>query len=177
MLKKQLIKRTVALVTSLVLTVSLGFNGNIMTQKVVADTIPTDNLGALSGSAYALPLAYLMKTDGLRITKPSMTSNKTNISAYTIMDNDTLADFKLSPDWTCDSSYIDDSTDWTYTAVASNPNDRNQIFKTTMTQGSPFGYFELSGSNTVYLEKLRASFASRIVFEENYNGAKMWKAL
>ena len=41
----------------------------------------TDSTNALSGTAYALPLCYLMKKDGLRVTKPAMTSSNTNVSA------------------------------------------------------------------------------------------------
>lgn len=126
--------------------------------------------GALSGTAYALPLCYLMMKDGLRVTKPSMTSNETNISAYNILDNDTLCDFKIAPDWTCTNSNIDEINDWSYQALTTNG---NQKLKTTMTQGSPFTFFELTNSNVLYIEKLRVTFPSDIVFEDTYNGSKI----
>lgn len=94
----------------------------------------TDSTNALSGTAYALPLCYLMKKDGLRVTKPAMTSNNTNVSAYNIKDNDTLCDFKISPDWTCTNNNIDEVTDWSYKAVTTNPQNAGQKMYTTMTQ-------------------------------------------
>nr|MCR5704910.1 hypothetical protein [Eubacterium sp.] len=137
----------------------------------------------LSGSAYAFPLCYLMKEDGLRVTKASMLSIATrkegdkvypaNVSAYNSLDNDTLCDFKLSPNWTSTQCNIDDSSDWTYTSVCKNPSNSNQSMKTIMSHGSPFSYFELSNSNIFYLEKLRVTFPSEIVYEQNYNGVKM----
>ena len=133
----------------------------------------TDDTNALSGTAYAFPLSYLMKKDGLRVTKPAMTSNETNVSAYNIKDNDTLCDFKISPDWTCTNNNIDEITDWSYKAVTSNPSNSSQKMSTTMTQGSPFMFMELSNSNVIYLEKLRVTFPSEIVYEGVYNGAKM----
>lgn len=133
----------------------------------------TDETGALSGTAYAFPMCYLMKKDGLRVTKPAMTSNETNVSAYNIKDNDTLCDFKISPDWTCTNNNVDEITDWSYEAVTSNPSNQNQKMRTTMTQGSPFMFLELENSNVIYLEKLRQTFPSTIVYEDIYNGAKM----
>ncbi len=137
----------------------------------------------ISGSAYAFPLCYLMKQDGLRVTKASMLSIGTrregdkvypaNISAYNILDNDTLCDFKLSPNWNSTQCNIDDSTDWTYTSIVKNPNNSSQSMKTIMSHGSPFTYFELSNSNVFYLEKLRVTFPSEIVYEQNYNGVKI----
>ena len=136
----------------------------------------------LTGTAYAFPLSYLMKQDGMRITKPSILSISThvtdevhpaNVSAYNTLDNDTLGDFNLYPDWTSNQCNIDDSTDWTYTAMVKNPNNANQSFKTIMTHGSPFSFFELNNTNVFNIEKLRVTFPSAIVFEENYNGAKV----
>lgn len=132
-----------------------------------------DSTNALSGTAYAFPLCYLMKKDGLRVTKPAMTSSATNVSAYNIKDNDTLCDFKISPDWTCTNNNIDEITDWSYKAVTTNPSNTNQKMTTTMTQGSPFMFLELSNSNVVYLQKLRETFPSTIVYEDTYNGAKV----
>lgn len=132
-----------------------------------------DGTNALSGTAYAFPMCYLMKTDGLRVTKPAMTSNETNVSAYNIKDNDTLCDFKISPDWTCTNNNIDEITDWSYEAVTSNPSNSSQKMRTTMTQGSPFMFLELENSNVIYLEKLRQTFPSEIVYEDTYNGVKM----
>lgn len=133
----------------------------------------TDETNALSGTAYAFPMCYLMKKDGLRVTKPAMTSNETNVSAYNIKDNDTLCDFKISPDWTCANNNIDEITDWSYKAETTNPSNVSQKMITTMTQGSPFMFLELENSNVVYLEKLRVTFPSEIVYEDTYNGAKM----
>lgn len=130
----------------------------------------SDSTEALSGTAYAFPLSFLMKKDGLRIVKPSMTSNSTNVSAYNIKDNDTLGEFKLSPEWTCTNNNIDQITDWSYEAITTSG---SKSMKTIMTQGSPFAFFELTNSNIVYLEKLRVTFPSKIVFEETYNGSKM----
>ena len=133
----------------------------------------TDSTNALSGTAYALPLCYLMKKDGLRVTKPAMTSNNTNVSAYNIKDNDTLCDFKISPDWTCTNNNIDEVTDWSYKAVTTNPQNAGQKMYTTMTQGSPFAFIEMENTNTIYLEKLRVTFPSEIIYEDTYNGSKM----
>ncbi len=132
----------------------------------------TDSTNAISGTAYALPLAYLMKKDGLRVNKPSMTSNATNISAYNIKDNDTLGEFNIYPDFTFEKNEIDDATDWTYVAQSSNSSG-SKYMKTTMTQGVPFAYMELSGSTTLYIEKLRVTFPSTIVFNGTYNGCQM----
>ena len=132
-----------------------------------------DSTNALSGTAYALPLCYLMKKDGLRVTKPAMTSNNTNVSAYNIKDNDTLCDFKISPDWTCTNNNIDEVTDWSYKAVTTNPQNAGQKMYTTMTQGSPFAFIEMENTNTIYLEKLRVTFPSEIIYEDTYNGSKM----
>lgn len=134
---------------------------------------PTDSTGALSGTAYAFPMYYLMKKDGLRLSKPSMTSNKTNISAYYVKDNDTLGDFKIFPDWTSTSSNVDEISDWSYRFVVENPNNTSQKMTTTMTQGSPFAFIELTNSNVIYLEKLRVTFPSEIIYEGTYNGSKM----
>ena len=133
----------------------------------------TDSTNALSGTAYALPLCYLMKKDGLRVTKPAMTSSNTNVSAYNIKDNDTLCDFKISPDWTCTNNNIDEVTDWSYKAVTTNPQNAGQKMYTTMTQGSPFAFIEMENTNTIYLEKLRVTFPSEIIYEDTYNGSKM----
>ena len=103
----------------------------------------SDKTEALSGTAYAFPLCYLMKKDGLRVTKPAMTSNATNVSAYNIKDNDTLCDFKITPEWTCTNNNIDEITAWSYRAVTSNPSKDSQKMVTTMTQGSPFMFLYL----------------------------------
>lgn len=133
----------------------------------------TDATDALTGTAYAFPLSYLMKKDGLRITKPSMTSSATNISAYNIKDNDTLCDFKFAPDWKSNETNIDEITDWSYEAITKNPSNSSQQMKTIMTQGSPFTYLELKNTNIMYIEKLRVTFPSDTIFEGVYNGSKM----
>ncbi len=133
----------------------------------------SDVTNALSGTAYAFPLCYLMKKDGLRVTKPSMTSNRTNVSAYNIKDNDTLVDFNIYPEWTCTNNNIDEITDWSYRAVTTNPGNSSQKMTTTMTQGSPFTYIELTDSNVIYIEKMRVTFPSDIIMEEVYDGCRM----
>ena len=102
-----------------------------------------------------------------------MTSSNTNVSAYNIKDNDTLCDFKISPDWTCTNNNIDEVTDWSYKAVTTNPQNAGQKMYTTMTQGSPFAFIEMENTNTIYLEKLRVTFPSEIIYEDTYNGSKM----
>lgn len=126
--------------------------------------------GALSGTAYPLPLALIMKKDGLRITKPPMLSFSTNIAAYITLDNDNDIDFKIYPDWTITSNNVDEVTDWSYEAIASNGNKK---MRTTMTQGSPFTFLELTNSNVLYLEKMRVTFPSSVVYDTTYNGARM----
>ncbi|MCR5836934.1 MAG: hypothetical protein K6G88_10555, partial [Lachnospiraceae bacterium] len=54
----------------------------------------------LSGTAYALPLAYLMKKDGFRVAKPSMTSAKDCVCAYMNYHDDAFCDWKINPAWT-----------------------------------------------------------------------------
>ena len=132
-----------------------------------------DSTDALSGTAYAFPLCYLMKKDGLRVTKPAMTSNATNVSAYNIKDNDTLCDFNIYPEWTCTNNNVDEITDWSYRAVTTNPSNSSQKMTTTMTQGSPFMFVELDNTNVFTIEKLRVTFPSEIIFEGTYNGCKM----
>ena len=128
----------------------------------------------LSGTAYALPLAYLMKKDGLRVCKPSMTSSKNNVSAYmNYLDNDAFCDWKFNPNWTLDNASIDKSTAWSYDAVTTNPNNSSQSMKITMTQGSPFTYISFNNSNQFTLTKLRSTFSSEIIYEGVYNGCKM----
>ena len=133
----------------------------------------SDSTGALSGTAYAFPLYYLMKNDGLRVSKPSMTSNATNISAYYVKDNDTLGDFIIYPDWTCTNNNVDDITDWSYKTVTTNPNNNSQKMTTTMTQGCPFAYVELTNSNVFTIKKVRATEPSSLVYSGTYDGCEM----
>lgn len=130
----------------------------------------TDETNALSGTSYAFPMCYLMKKDGLRVNKPSMTSNATNVSAYNIKDNDTLGEFKISPEWTCTNNNIDQITDWSYEALTTSG---SKSMRTIMTQGSPFTFLELTNSNVLYLEKLRVTFPSKTIYEDIYNGSKI----
>ncbi len=133
-----------------------------------------DSTGALTGTAYAFPLSFLMKTDGLRVTKPSMTSNSTNISAYNIKDNDTLGDFNIKPNWTAGIAEIDNVTDWSYEGVVENASNASQTMRITMTQGSPFTFIELNNSNVISIEKLRVTFPSNVVYSGVYNGCLMY---
>lgn len=130
------------------------------------------DVDALSGTAFALPLSFLMKRDGLRITKPPMISAKGSIVAYNTYDDDTLADFKFYPDWECDISNVDEISDWSQQAIATDAS-RSKEFKVTMTQGVPFGFMELENSNVLYIEKLRVTFPSDIIYQNTYDGAKM----
>ncbi|MBE5958014.1 MAG: hypothetical protein E7254_04015 [Lachnospiraceae bacterium] len=127
----------------------------------------------LSGTAYALPLTYLAKRDGLRVAKPSMTSAGNNVCAYMNYTDDAFCDWKINPAWTLSNMNIDNSTDWSYDAVTTNPNNANQSMKITMTQGSPFTYISLNNSNEITFTKLRTTFSSEVVFDEVYNGCKL----
>lgn len=136
-------------------------------------TAAGDSTGALTGTAYALPNCYYYMSDGLRAGKPSMVSSANSISAYANkLTNDTLIDFKIYPGFTATSVNTDVISDWSYQAVASNAAG-NQSMRITMTQGSPFLFLELDGTNELNIATLRKTFTSAIIANEVVDGARM----
>ncbi len=117
-------------------------------------------------STYAIPLSYKAVPEGLYVTKPSTI----RIETAFLMDqpeNGSLTDFCVGPAFVSGSKKVDRVTDWGYDLVFENASNPSNYMKTTLVQGSPFSFYELTGSTQMQITRLRPNLPSYISY---YNG-------
>lgn len=122
-----------------------------------------------TGSIYTYPMAYRASSDGMGFAHPATRVGSTYV-VNTLTPNGTFTDFFVQPEFETNCSKVDNITDWTYDMVLENKNDSSQYLKTTMTQASPFGYFQLSKSDTVNIVRKNSTMSSSIIY---YNGSTL----
>lgn len=122
-----------------------------------------------SGSIYTYPLSYRATDSGMWITKPCTRTGST-YCVMTLPATGAYTDFSVKPSFDSDCAKVDNITDWTYDIVMENENNRSQYMKTTMTQGSPFGFFEMKNAKTVDIVRYRKDVSSTIAY---YNGSSL----
>ena len=117
-------------------------------------------------SAYAIPMSYKATAQGLYVVKPSTIKLETAF-AMEQPENGTLTDFLVGPSFTAASKKVDKATDWSYDVVFESSEDASVYMKTTLTQGSPFSFYEVTGSQQMKVTRMRTSLPSIITY---YNG-------
>ena len=122
-----------------------------------------------SGSMYTYPLAFKAAKDGMWISKPSTRIGST-YCVMTLTTNGDYTDFSVRPDFSTENAKVDKISDWTYDVVLENKNDNSQYLKTTIVQGSPFGFFTLKNSKKLTVAKYRKDVDSKIIY---YDGTTL----
>lgn len=125
-----------------------------------------------SGSMYTYPLAFKAAKDGMWISKPSTRIGST-YCVMTLTTNGDYTDFSVRPDFSTENAKVDKISDWTYDVVLENKNDNSQYLKTTIVQGSPFGFFTLKNSKKLTVAKYRKDVDSKIIY---YDGTTLKKS-
>ena len=112
-----------------------------------------------SSTVYAIPLAFRASVDGgaknvMQVTAPSSNSDAAN-NVYTMQmpSNATMTDFLIHTPFETSSAKVDAVTDWSYDVVMEKTGDSSTYMKTTMVQGSIFGYFELVNADTLKITR------------------------
>lgn len=123
---------------------------------------------AFGNSVYAIPLSYKASMSGMYFTKPSTIQVDTTLIMQQPEDG-SLTDFIIGTDYYFESSKVDKVTGWSYDVIMENREDPSQYMKSIVTQGSPFGFFELNGSTTATIKRNRR-LPSDIVY---YNGTSI----
>lgn len=114
---------------------------------------------AFGETVYAIPLAYCGNANGMYFTKPStqiLTPSAWTKSVSMSMPKDgSLTDLIVGTDYSFASTKVDVQDEWLTRVVMENKNDPSQYMSTTIVQGSPFGYFELEGSEVMTVKRPR----------------------
>ena len=112
-----------------------------------------------SSTVYAIPLAFRASVDGgaknvMQVTAPSSNSDAAN-NVYTMQmpSNGSVTDFLIQTPFETSSAKVDAVTDWSYDVVMEKTGDSSTYMKTTMVQGSIFGYFELVNADTLTITR------------------------
>lgn len=120
-----------------------------------------------SGLLCAIPMYYWATKDGMWLSKPPTRVGSHHVFT-SIKSDGNYSDFNVKPSFAFSDAKVDNVTDWTYDIVFENTTNSKQYMKTTMVQGSPFGYFELANSDSVTIQRKSTSNASSIIYK---NGA------
>lgn len=121
-----------------------------------------DNWG---NSTYAIPMSYKATAQGFYVVKPSTVRIETALLMEQ-PENGSLTDFVIGPAFTAGSKKVDKVTDWTYDVVFENSQDPSIQVKSTIVQGSPFSYYQATGTQQMKIMRMR-SLPSSISY---YNG-------
>lgn len=127
---------------------------------------------AFGDCVYAIPMAYCGNANGMYVSKPSTLLIKdtyTQTITMAMNNQGTMSDFIVGTGYSFASTKVDKSDEWLTDVVMENPSDSSQYLKTTMVQGSPYAYFQVSGGNTITLQRPR-SLPSDVVY---YNGTTL----
>lgn len=122
---------------------------------------------------YAIPMAYCGTADGMLLAKPSTLIDKQTWTQTVMMSMNnlgTMSDFVVGTDYSFTNTKVDKSDEWSTDVVMENPSDSSQYMKTTIVQGSPFGYFQLKGSTRLTVQRPARNLPSAIV---GYNGTSI----
>ena len=120
-------------------------------------------------STYAIPLSYKATANGMFVTKPSTINIIDKTFLMNQPEDGSLTDFLLGG-LTFSSSKVDKVTEWSTNVVlegAGNPDEKMNII---MTQGSPFTFVELEGTNKSTIIRKRNTLPSAITY---YNGSSV----
>jgi uncharacterized repeat protein (TIGR02543 family) len=128
-----------------------------------------DEGNSYSGSIYANPMSYWATKEGMWISKPSTRVGSTYV-VMTQYNDGAFTDFNIKPYFEFSDAKVDNITDWTYDVVFENKTNASQYMKTTMTQGSPFGFFQLNNSKKVDIVRKRTKNESVITY---FNGTSL----
>jgi endoglucanase Acf2 len=123
-------------------------------------------------SVYAIPLSYAANKNGMFVTKPStvIVEDEKKYTSTVFMnqpEDGSLTDFLIGTGYTFSSSKVDKVTEWSTDVIMENASNKSQYMKTIMTQGSPFSFFELTGTTAMTVKRNR-NLPSDVVY---YNGS------
>ncbi len=118
-------------------------------------------------STYALPMSYKACQEGIRLVKPSTVRIETAFLMEQPEDA-SLTDFVVGPEFKSESKKVDKVTDWSYDLEFKSDSSDAKM-KTTLTQGSPFSFYEMSGDNKMKITR-RRKLPSSII---HYNGTSL----
>ena len=124
---------------------------------------------AFGNSVYAIPMSYVANANGMFVTKPTTVSVEDTYTSTLFMnqpENGDLSDFLIGMDDTFSSSKVDKVSEWSTDVVMESRRDASHYLKTTMTQGSPFSFFQLHGNTSMTVKRNR-NLPSAITY---YNG-------
>lgn len=119
-------------------------------------------------STYAIPMSYKATPQGFYVTKPSTIKIETSYMMFQPQDG-SLTDFVVGPSFTAASKKVDKVTDWTYDVVFEDVADPSTYVKATIVQGSPFSYYQATGTQKMKIMRLR-SLPSSVSY---YNGTSI----
>ena len=120
-------------------------------------------------STYAIPMSYKATASGMYVVKPSTIKLETAF-AMEQPENGSLTDFVVGPTFTAESKMVDKVTDWSYDVVFESSTDSNTNVKVTMVQGSPFSYYQATGTQEMKITRMRTSLPCIISY---YNGTNV----
>lgn len=119
-------------------------------------------------STYAIPMSYKATSQGFYVVKPSTI----RIEQAFIMEqpeDGSLTDFVIGPEFIAENKKVDKVTDWTYDVIFQDSKDPNASVKSTIVQGSPFSYYQATGTQKMKIMRKRP-LPSNISY---YNGTSV----
>ena len=119
-------------------------------------------------STYAIPMSYKATSQGFYVVKPSTVKIETALLMEQ-PENGSLTDCVIGPSFTADSKKVDKVTDWSYDVVFENSSNPSVNVKSTIVQGSPFSYYQATGTQQMKIMRMR-SLPSSISY---YNGTSV----
>lgn len=123
---------------------------------------------AFGNSTYAIPLSYKAAGNGMLVTKPS-TIRVDRSFLMNQPEGGTLTDFVLGgASYT--GSYVDKVTEWSTDVILAGRNEADNM-KVIMTQGSPFTFVEMQGTNKATVMKNPARALPSYI--THYNGSSI----
>lgn len=120
-------------------------------------------------STYAIPLSYKAAANGMMVTKPPTTNVDEKVLLMNQPESGALTDFILGGG-SYTGSYVDKVTEWSTDVVLAG-RDETSNMKVIMTQGSPFTFVELDGTNQASIIKNTTRALPSYI--SNYNGSSV----
>lgn len=117
---------------------------------------------AYGNSVYAIPMSYKATAGGMFVTKPSTIRIDTTFIMQQPEDG-SLTDFVIWSDSVFANSKVDKVTGWSYDVVMEDRDDASKYMKAIITQGSPFSFYEYTGTDVAQITRKRTSLPSKIV--------------
>ena len=114
-------------------------------------------------TAYSIPMSYKAEPGGLYVSKPSTILIE---SAFMMEqpEDGSLTDFLIGPDFVAQDKKVDRVTAWSYDLIFTDAANSSNTMKATLTQGSPFSFYQLNGSTKMKISRMRNSLPSLITY-------------